>query len=65
VNGNFMKQIAAQELQLAADAKATVLVEKQIVKYVEVKVQDELGFAASVREFAIGESASDWKEDDQ
>jgi len=36
-----MKQIAAQELQLAADAKATVLVEKQIVKYVEVKVQDE------------------------
>jgi hypothetical protein len=56
-----MKQIAAQELQLAADAKATVLVEKQIVKHVEVKVQDELGFAATVREFAIGESASDGK----
>jgi hypothetical protein len=48
-------------LQLSADAKATVLVEKQIVKHVEVKVQDELGFAAGVREFGIGKSPSDGK----
>jgi len=48
-------------LQLSADAKATVLVEKQIVEDIEVKVQDKLGFAAGVREFAIGESASDGK----
>jgi hypothetical protein len=31
------------------------------VKHVEVKVQDELGFAAAVREFAIGKSARDGK----
>jgi len=32
------------------------------VKHVEVKVQDELGFAAGVREFAIGKSPRDGKE---
>ena len=48
-------------MQLAADAKAAVLVEKQVVKHVEVKVQDELGFAAGVREFGIGKSARDGK----
>src|SRR5260370_21395754 len=58
VNGNFVKQIAAQELQLAADAKAVMFTELQIVKHIEVKVQDEFRFAAGVGELAIGKSAS-------
>jgi len=31
------------------------------VKHIEVKIQDELGFASGMRELAIGESASDRK----
>ena len=31
------------------------------MKHIEVKIQDELGFAAGVREFAIAERASDRK----
>src|SRR5689334_13788827 len=54
-----MKKVAAQKLQLAAHAKVRVLVEMEIVEHIEVKVQKELGFAASVGEFAIGERTSD------
>ncbi len=61
VNRNFVKQIASQELQLAADAEVIVLVELQIVKHIEVEIQEELGFAAGVREFAIGECTSNGK----
>src|SRR5260370_293125 len=62
VNRNFVKQIAAQELQLAADTKAIMFTELQIMKHIEVKVQDELGFAAGGREFAIGKSARGGKQ---
>lgn len=57
VNRNFVKKIASQELQLAADAKAIVFAEVQIVKHIEMQIEDELGFAACLREFAICESA--------
>jgi len=56
-NGNLVKKIAAEELQFAADAKVIVVAEMEIVKHVEMKIEDELGFTAGVREFAIGESA--------
>jgi len=70
VNGDFMKKVAAQELQLAADAKVrilsgrdqsggTALAKTEIVKHVEVKIQEQLGFAAGVSELAIGERVSD------
>jgi len=42
-------------LQLAAYAKVRVLVEMEIVKHAEVKIQKEFGFAAGIREFAINE----------
>jgi hypothetical protein len=58
VNRNFVKKIASQELQLASDTKAIVFTEAQIVKHIEVQIEDELGFAACMREFAICESAS-------
>jgi len=70
VKGNFMKKVAAQELQLAADAKVRILndadrarsnavAEMEIVKHVEVKIQKQLSFAAGMRELAIGERVSD------
>jgi len=54
-----MKKVAAQELQLAADAKVRILndadrarsnavAEMEIVKHVEVKIQKQLSFAAGV-----------------
>jgi len=54
-----MNKISAQVLQLAAHAKVRVLVEMEIVKHAEVKIQKEFGFAAGMREFAINERASD------
>jgi hypothetical protein len=60
-SGDFVKQIASQELQSAADAQAVILGEVQIMKDIEVKSQDELGLAAGVCELAIGERASDRK----
>src|SRR4029077_18873519 len=62
VGGDFMKKVACQELQLAADAKVIVVSELQIVKHVEVKIQDEFGFAAGVGEFAFGKRAGDGEE---
>ena len=56
-----MKKIASQDLQLAAHAKDVIVAEMQIVKDVEVKNQNEFGFAAGVRELAIGESAGNRK----
>ena len=56
VNGYFVEKIASQELQLAADAKVIAFPEAQILKHIEMKIEDELGFAASVRKFAIGKS---------
>jgi hypothetical protein len=77
VNRNFMKKVAAQELQLATHTEvrvlrgrpdcigvngaANILGEMEIAKHSKVKVQKEFGFAASVREFAVGESVSDGK----
>jgi hypothetical protein len=61
VNRDFVKKIASQELQLAADAQVIHIAELQSVKHIEVKIQDELGFAASVGGLAIGESASNGK----
>jgi hypothetical protein len=53
-DGNFVKQIASQELQFAADAKVRVFTEVQVVEHIEVKIQDELCFAAGVGEFSFG-----------
>jgi hypothetical protein len=54
-----MKEIASEELQFAADTKVIVFTEIQIVKNIEVKIEDEFGFAAGVGELAIGERAGD------
>jgi len=62
VGRNFVKKVPSQELQLPAHAKAIVLAELQIAKHHEVKIHDEFGFAAGMRELAIGESASNRKE---
>jgi len=61
VSWDFVKQIASEDLQFAADAQAVILGKVQIMKDIEVKIQDELGFAAGVCELAIGEGASDRK----
>src|SRR6266851_268278 len=61
VNRNFVKQIASQELQFSADAKVSFITKLQIVKHIDMKIQDELSFTACLRELAIGESASDRK----
>jgi len=45
-----------------AHAKALLFVELQIVKHIEVQIQDELGFVASVSEFAARERPSNGKE---
>jgi len=37
----------------------------EIVKHVEVKIQKQLSFAAGMRELAIGERVSEWREDDR
>jgi hypothetical protein len=39
-----------------------VLAQLQIVKHIEVKIEDQFGFAAGMCELAIGESASNGKE---
>ncbi len=62
VSWNFMKKVASQELQLAADAEAFLVAELQIVKHIEVKIQNQLGFVAGMRELAARESASNGKE---
>jgi hypothetical protein len=59
VDGDFMKKVAGKELQFAADAKVIAVPKLEIVKNVEVKIKNELGFAARVGKFAICESASD------
>src|SRR5258708_28885661 len=58
VNRNFVKKVASQELQFAAHAKVIVLAELQIVKHIEVKIQDESGFAAGMRQLALRAGAS-------
>jgi len=62
VRRNFVKKAAAEEVQLAAHAKGVLVAEMQMVEDVEVKIQNEFGFAAGVRELAIGESASNGKQ---
>jgi hypothetical protein len=61
VNGNFVKKIASEQLQFAADAKVIVFSEVQIMKHIEMQIEDELCFTAGGREFAIGESTSNGK----
>jgi hypothetical protein len=56
-----VEKITPQELQLMAHAKIVVVAEVQIMKHIEVQIEDELGFTAGVREFAIGESTSNGK----
>src|SRR5260370_22990286 len=62
VSWNFMKKVASQELQLAANAKAFLVAELQIVKHIEVKIQNQLGFVAGMRELAARESSGNGKE---
>src|SRR5437588_11421801 len=62
VNWNFVEKIPPQKLQLVAHAKAIVFGELQIVKHIEVKIQDELGFMAGVGRFAAGERPRNGKE---
>jgi hypothetical protein len=59
VNGDFVKKVTAQELQLVADAEVRILGEMQIVKHIDVKIQKEFSLAAGVHELAIGERVSD------
>ena len=59
VNRDFVKQIASQELQFAAHAKVILIAEPQIVKHIEVKIQNELCLATGVRKLASGESVRD------
>src|SRR5256885_13992158 len=46
VNGDFVEKVASQELQVVAHAKAFKFAELQIVKHIEVKIQEEFGFMA-------------------
>src|SRR5260370_22196480 len=62
VSWNFMKKVASQELQLAANAKAFLVAELQIVKHIEVKIQNQLGFVAAMREPRPRRSPSHGKE---
>src|SRR5690242_11241237 len=62
VNWNFVEKVASQELQLVAHAEAIVFGKLQIVKHIEVKIQDELGFMAGVGKFAAGERPRNGKE---
>src|SRR2546430_4803742 len=52
VNGDFVEKVASQELQVVAHAKAFKFAELQIVKHIEVKIQEEFGFMAGVAELA-------------
>jgi hypothetical protein len=62
MNGNFVEKVTSQELQLAAHAKAFLLAELQIVEHIEVKIQEKLGFVASVGEFTAGKRPRNGKE---
>src|SRR5436309_1945018 len=55
VNGDFVEKVASQELQVVAHAKAFKFAELQIVKHIEVKIQEEFGFMAGVAELAARE----------
>ncbi len=60
-NRNFVAKVASQKLQVAAYAKAAIFAELQILEYIEVKIPNELGFAAGIHELAIDESAGNGK----
>src|SRR6266581_3405925 len=59
LNGNFMKKVAAEELQLAANAKVMVLSQVQIVQDVKMEIQNDSGFLARTSELAIGKGVGD------
>jgi hypothetical protein len=53
-----MKQVAAEELKFAADAESIFFVEMQVVKNVEMKIEDGLRFPASVGELSASKCLS-------
>src|SRR5439155_7036902 len=62
VSGNFAQGVSSQELQVVAHAKAFKFAELQIVKHIEVKIQEEFGFMAGVAELAARDRSRNGKE---
>jgi hypothetical protein len=56
---NFVEKVAVEELEDAPDAVFLVFRELEIVKHIEVEMNDAFGFRASMRKFAFGEKARD------
>ncbi len=59
VQRHFVKKIAAEKLEAAADTVVLLFTEMKILKHIEVEMDDALGFVARVGKLSVGERARD------